>query len=262
MDDPKVFTVINRINDDFEQGNSPFDDVEFPEERLIREVKRQAGNSDEPTSLSMEERARLVTAFSTFDYNRNANQLVDNLLELYDRQPNFFNPWKVHKSEQVLRQVFEEIGFRYPNRDAEGWAKNCRLLREKYHGRVTELILDTGCDAVSLVERLNSDGFSYLKGDKIAPMYARILSDEVAELHDLWKLEIPVDTWVRKITQEIVGSDMTDDEIREWWRNIAPAADIDRHTVDGGIWLIGNNLNEWGEDYLKEVLGTESFKYL
>lgn len=254
-------TVIRQIEQDFEEGNEPFDNVEFPEQRLVREHKVQAGETDEPIHLDMEERARIFAAFSTFDYNRNANQLVDNLIELHEWNANLFDPWHVRSKEQLL-SAFKDIGFRYPNRDAKAWKKNCQIFQDKYNGRVIELILSVSSNAPELVEQLNEDGFSCLKGAKIAPMFARIINDEVAPLNNIWELDIPVDTHIRSFTKEITESDMSDDDIRAWWQVMGEQSNISRHIVDGGIWFIGNQWDDWGEEYFSEVTGKEEFEYM
>jgi len=244
--------VIQQIEQDFDESNGPFADVEFPETRLVRELKVQAGDTDEPIHFDMEERARIAAIFCTFDYNRNANQLVDNLIELHERDANLFDPWHVN-SKGELEAHFEEIGFRYPNRDAHGWAKNCEILRNKYNGRVTELMLSVSSDAPDLVEQLEDDDFLYLKGAKIAPMFARILNDEVAPLDGMWSLDIPVDTHIHRLTEELTNTEMDNDDVRAWWGVIGERADIARHIVDGALWHIGNKWDEWGEDYWNEV---------
>jgi hypothetical protein len=257
--------VIETIEQDFQQRNEPFNDVTFPEERLLENVKVMVGDTDEPVSLSMEDRLRLISAFATFDYNRDANQLVDKLLVLQKQHSELFDPWNVPESTKTVEQTFDEIGFRYPNRDAQAWTKNCRILRQKYHGRWHELLIETGLDAVSLVSRLEDDDFNCIKGVKIAPMYCRIINDKVTELDKLWELDIPVDTWVRKISKELFegeDEDLSDDDLRDRWYLYGVSNSVDKHVVDGGIWQIGNNLNEWGGDYLKELLEVEELEHL
>lgn len=248
--------VIQQIEHDFEQGNGPFADVEFPESRLVRELKVQAGETDEPIHFDMEERARIAAIFCTFDYNRDANQLVDNLVELHERDANLFDPWHV-RSKGELAAHFDDIGFRYTNRDANGWYKNCEILRNKYNGRVTELMLSVSSNAPALVEQLNEDDFLYVKGAKIAPMFARILNDEVAPLDGLWELDIPADTHIVTLTEKLTDTEMSADEVRAWWQVIGEQGDISRHIVDGGIWQIGNNWDSWGEEYWEKVTNDE-----
>lgn len=244
--------IVEIIEQDFEQGNAPFDDVEFPETRLLREVKVQAGETDEPIHLDMEERARIAAIFCTFDYNRNASRLVDNLLELHERNANLFDPWQV-RSKGELEHLFEEIGFRYPTRDANGWYTNCEILRNQYNGRVTELMLTASSNAPDLVEQLEDDDLLYLKGDKIAPMFARILNDTVAPLNDMWKLDIPTDTHIITLTEKLTDAEMNADDVRAWWQVVGEQADISRHVVDGGLWFVGNQWDQWGKDYWEKV---------
>lgn len=243
-----TLSAIERIEQDFKQGEPPFDNVTFPEERLLDELPHN----------SMEDRARLVTIFSTLDYNRDANQLVDKLLELHKGWPHLFEPQKVHSKKKV-EHAFEKVSFRYGNRDANGWYKNCQILNEKYSGRVTELLLSVGADALNLVQRLEDDGFKYLKGVKIAPMYARIINDEVVTLDKLWELNIPVDLHIRRLSKELFDDDsLTDDEIREHWYMYGVTNNVDRHIVDGAMWQVGNNWDDWGKDYWEEVIDDAS----
>jgi hypothetical protein len=252
--------AVRQIENDFKHAEPPFDEVEFPEQRLLKNL---ATDDDEVWRLSAEDKLAAISLFSTLDYNRNANQLVDKILDAADHDGfNIFNVHEVSASKNGVEYLFKDVPFRYKSRDAHAWHKNCSIIVNKYNGKWHELLLDTGCDATSLVERLNEDDFNCLKGSKIAPMYARIINDEVCDLHNTWDLEIPVDTWVRKITQEMVGENMSDDDIRDWWRVMGEEAGVDRHVIDGGIWQIGNNLDDWGEEYLKDVLEIESFKYL
>lgn len=237
--------AIRTIEEDFENGAGPFSDVTFPEERLLDEIPH----------TTKEGKLRVISAFATFDYNRDANQLVDNLIELYETDPYKFKPSSVPlvEYEDELAEIFSEIGFRYPSRDAHAWCKNSAIICEQYNGRWTELLLETGCDAPTLVERLSDDDFNCLKGVKIAPMYARIIDDEVCDLSGVWDLDIPVDTHIRKLSHDLFSDDLSDDMIREEWRGLAIETDISRHVVDGALWHIGNQWDNWGEDYWTEV---------
>jgi hypothetical protein len=249
-----ALNAIEQIEQDFDERNEPFDDVVFPEERLLHEASVGAGNSDKPLDLSDEDTLRLVSMFSTFDYNRDANQLVDKILALQEREPKVFDAWKVPRLP--LDKLFDAVSLRYPNRDANAWSTNCRILREQYHGRWHELLLDTGLDAVTLVEQVRDDDFNCLTGDKIAPMYARIVSQEVAELDRLWDLDIAVDTHVRKLSKKLFEAedeDLSDDDIRDRWYFYAVQNDISRHVVDGGMWQVGNNWDQWGEQYWEQL---------
>jgi endonuclease III len=245
----KTIDAIRQIESDYRESTGPFSDVEFPERRLLRILESRVDGG-----LSAEGRLQAVSTFAMLDYNRNANQLTDKLLELHERQPSYFDPNQVPLSEKSVEQVLQEISFRYPSRDAHAICRNAEIVRNNYHGRWSDLVFDTNTNAETLVTRLQYDDFLYLKGAKIAPMYARIINDEVTELDKLWELNIPLDTHVRRLTKDLFDKpDASDEWIRHAWKNVADRHQIQRHIVDGAMWHIGNKWDEWGEEYWEEV---------
>lgn len=235
--------TIERINSDFENRSEPFTAEMFPEEQLLEETKPENAN----------ERAMLLTAFCTLDYNRNATQLKDNLVTLYGWSPVFFDPdvFLDGYSEDYLSDVLDDLGFRYSNRDASGLWTNYELIRDNY-GTVENMVRAADFDAPTLVEQLRDDGFLYLKGKKLAPFYTRVVSNNLVKLDNLWKLDIPVDTHIRRLSQDLFGQ-MSDDEIRATWRRVGQETEVSPHIIDGALWLIGNRWDEWGESYWEEV---------
>jgi len=240
--------TIQRIQDDFTNEQGPFDGLTFPEEELVERVDPQ----------NEYERAMVLTAFCTLDYNRDARQLADNLVELYEDSSVWFAPRTLVSDdtkyeEQDLNALMEHIGFRYPNRDTSGLWKNYEIIAEKY-STIQGLLDSVDHNAAHLVERLNEDGFKYLKGDKLAPFYARVIHDEIHELDEIWAVDIPVDTHIRGLTQKLTNDPlMDDDEIREFWREQGEENGVERHLVDGALWHIGNQWSDWGMDYWHEV---------
>lgn len=241
--------AIQTIHADFTNRNDPFKDEMFPEEQLLEEVNPQ----------NEYEKAMLVTAFCTLDYNRDATQLKDNLVALYEESGVWFAPKTLTNDNQCnytqdeLADLMDEIGFRYKNRDARGLWRNYEIIAQKY-GTVQELLRSCDHDALKLVERLEEDNFLYLKGVKLAPFYARLVSDNVQELDNVWQLDIPVDVHIRRLSHDLFSDDLSDDEIRTEWRLAGHAEDISPAIVDGALWLIGNRWDEWGEDYWTDTV--------
>jgi endonuclease III len=236
-------TAIEQINKDYQQRQPPFDAIEFPEERLLTETG----------ITGTENKLRIISAFCTFDYNRTTSQLVDNLIKLYETKPTWFIP-EALPDEDVVTELFSEIGFRYPTRDAHGWITNNQILIEKYDSRWRNLLEFVEYNAYRLVEQLSADDFLYLKGDKIAPMYARIIDNHAKPLKNLWNLEMPVDTHIRRLSTELMPTENpSDNDIRKFWRYVANNNDIERHVIDGALWQIGNNWDEWGGKYWQNV---------
>lgn len=180
-----MIETIRTIENDYESGRLPTDDLTFPEERLL----------DHIGSASREQRATAITLFSMFDYNRDATRLAENLIELYNENPALTDFSCVQTvSESSIADTFRGIGFRYPNKDARTLHENASIIYDKYDNSMLALYCDVSCNAPSLVERLNEEKFLCLSGAKIAPMYARFVDSYICPLSNVWDLEIPVDT--------------------------------------------------------------------
>lgn len=243
--------MLEKVQHDFANAEGPFANKEelLPERAVIEEV--------EP-----EDHLRFLTYGVMLDYNRNAAQLWQNCAELYKRESSYFNEYDVlDKDVSEMQDTFEDIGFRYHQRDAKGWYDNSRIVTEEF-GDWDSLLIDAEYDAETLATFIEDAGFKYLKGDKLKPFYCKVVHENIVELDNIWTLNIPVDVWVRKLTKEITQEDLSDDEIRQYWRTRGREEKVDPMVVDGALWLIGNNWNQWGEEYFKEVSGREKLKYV
>ena len=233
--------MLETIQSDFANAEGPFSNKEelLPERAAIEEVQP-------------EDHLRFLTYGVMLDYNRNAAQLWRNCAELYRRDPTYFNEYEVlEKDVSDMQDMFEDIGFRYHQRDAKGWYDNSRIVTEEF-GDWDQLLLDANYCAETLAEFIEDAGFKYLKGEKLKPFYCKVVHENIVTLDKIWTLEIPVDVHIRRLTQDIAGEELSDDEVREYWRERGREEDIDPMVVDGALWLIGNNWDDWGEDYWNE----------
>ena len=240
--------VVRRIERDFEQATGPFSDKEelLPERAALEEV-------------DLDDTCNFLSFGVSLDYNRSANQLWDNCLELYEVEDgygtNYFDPEDVVELElDELQAVFRSIGFRYGNRDAKGWMKNSQILVDEFDGSWAGVIEKAKArhGAPSLVELLNDHNFMFIKGVKLAPFYAKVVHENITSLDNVWDLDIPVDVHIRRLTEKLTDvSD--DDEVREFWKQVGRDHDIEPMVVDGALWIIGNQWDDWGESYWEEV---------
>ena len=237
--------MIGKIQSDFENGEGPFENkAELLPERAVL---------DENPDINTR-RTAFLTYGCMLDYNRNAANLWQNCLELWQRDTDYFDPREAAEmSQDSLSAVMSDIGFRYPNRDADGWIRNSEIVCEEHEGSWAMLILDSHRDAEQLAENIEEEGYKYLGGEKLKPFYCKVIHENVAELDNIWTLEIPVDVHIRRLTQDLAGNELSDDEIREFWRVQGHQDDISPMVVDGALWLIGNNWDDWGEQYWEEL---------
>lgn len=236
--------AVTQLNEDFTNQRQPFDGATLPEQWALDQI-------DPLHDL------RFLSYGVSLDYNRSADQLWDNCVELYESEhgPEVFDPNRVVEdySPDELAEVFGDIGFRYRNRDAQGWYDNSQILVEDFDGSWWKFVKHSGFDAPRLTRMLDDFGFKYLKGAKLAPFYAKVVDASVVDLERVWQLDIPVDTHIRRLTQDLVHGDMDDDAIRNFWKQYGRSNDIDPMAVDTALWLVGNQWNEWGEDYWEEI---------
>ena len=232
--------MLEKIQSDFANAEGPFSNKEelLPERDVLEKVPKQ-------------DHLAVLSYGVMLDYNRNASQLWDNILELYEREPAYFEP----QSNKFLplkpmQELFEDIGFRYHHRDAKGWRENSQILNEEFGGSWSRLLKEAEYDAETLAEFIEDAGFKYLKGEKLKPFYCKVVHENITELDNIWTLDIPVDVHIRRLTQDLAGEEeLTDDEIRAYWRERGREEDIDPMVVDGALWLIGNNWDDWGKVY-------------
>lgn len=243
----EIETLIETFEDDYENEVGPFDPSAFPEARVC-------------SSVSNGDMAEVLTYLVMLDYNRSADQLVDNILALYDDDQQWFYPHVVRAADpEDVADVFTDIGFRYPNRDATAWVENSETIADRFGG-IGDMLMTAEYSAPKLVELLRDHEIKYLQGKKLAPFYSRVMHQHVVPLHDTHELPIPVDTHIRRLTTELFKQQgrlqrkPTDDEIREFWTEHSAKANTEALTVDRYLWLIGYNWNEGGEDYWNEVV--------
>ena len=247
--------AIRQIEQDFVEAEGPFSDKEelLPERAAMEQV-------------SNEDMVNFLSYGVSLDYNRSAGQLWDNCLELYEVDDgygtNYFDPEDVVKLElEELRAVFKSIGFRYGNRDARGWMKNSQILVDEFNGSWAYLIEEAKVldGAPSIVELLNEHNFMFIKGKKLAPFYAKVVHENITSMKNIWELDIPVDVHIRRLTHKLASDDsLSDDEIRNLWQDLGRRENIEPMVVDGGLWIIGNQWDDWGDDYWEQVTSGET----
>lgn len=234
--------AISQLSEDFSEGRQPFSEAELPEKWALAQV------DDASYELAV------LSYGVMLDYNRNAKQLWENIVELYQHDRSYFRPDAVvDKSVSDMQHLFEDIGFRYHHRDAEGWHDNSRILVSNHNGNWWSLLEHGDFDALRLKRVIETEGFKYLKGAKLCPFYLKVVDANITSLERVWELSIPVDTHIRRLTQELAGASLTDDEIRAYWREVGQEHDVDAMAADTALWLIGNNWDSWGQRYWEGI---------
>lgn len=238
---------VKQLVEAYESREGPFSEDLMPETTPAESLS----NSDD--------RALFLTFGSALNYQRSSERLWKSMRELWDEENWMFTPDRVvdHTTEDV-KEVLTDYGARFPNNDADGWYRIAETLSTEFDGRPENLLEEAGFDAIEVVALVRGHaGLPYLGGNKIAPMWARFMHENVHELSNVTALDIPVDVQVRKVTRAVVEPVVetefeNDNQIRDFWLNFCSDSDVDPTRVDKPFWIIGAYWDEWGREYLEQ----------
>lgn len=240
--------VVTEIVTDYENWDDPFERDMLPEKQAIVGI-------DDP-----EERSRYLTLVVSIDYQRNAERLWQKTRKLWDEEQWIFRPEELVRRRDFdeLVSLFEEHSMRFGKADAEIWYQNAETLCRQYDGSPLNLFEKHDFDAPSILNAVRSTSdFTYLGGEKIGPLWMRLIHEDVHSLSNITEIDIPVDTHIRRVTERLLNVDHSDEEIRSIWMEFCRDTGLDPVKVDQPLWLIGAHWDEWGEDYLESRMDTD-----
>ncbi|MEM3986899.1 MAG: hypothetical protein QXR39_09000 [Candidatus Methanomethylicia archaeon] len=164
-----------------------------------------------------------ITLTVSIDYQREAKALWDASRKTFEDPETryLFNPKALH--ETPLKKIIEDMQkyglSKKPQKDAYIWRTIGVTFYKKWNGDPKNFLQSCNWDAPTILERLKKDthlykgrrvpDFPYLRGDKIGPLWLRMLRDNVGftKLENLDKIPIPVDVHVARatLTTGVVG---------------------------------------------------------
>lgn len=162
---------------------------------------------------------RFITMVVSLDYQRDANALWRHARETYADQgtrylfdPEEFTEDMLHgaKFNKVKDDMQKYKLSKRPTKDARIWITNAISLKRDWGSDPREIFKRNGWDAVKILECIrdakNPEGhkpaFCYLKGEKIGPLWIRMLRDSAGleEFKNLENVPMPVDIHVARAT--------------------------------------------------------------
>ena len=162
------------------------------------------------------EHVLFITLAVAIDYQRDANQVWDSARRTFedDNTRYLFDPSALHDREfaQVKQDMQTYQLSKKPDRDAGIWRTIGVTLHMKWGGDPRRFLEACGWDAPTVLKRLKTDthqdggrkrpDFPNLRGDKIGPLWLRMLRNNVgiADLRGLKLVPIPVDINIARAT--------------------------------------------------------------
>jgi len=256
--------AMTEIAEDYDQWRPPFSDQGGITGPIVRNIDGKRN------------KALFLTLTTALNRQRDAKSLYTKFGRLWDEEHWIFEPETLieERSFEELSALFEEEGVRFGKSDAEVWYEISRTLYEDYDS--DPMVLFEQCDLD--MERIgthvrNASGdtefydhgrkFPVLRGEKIRPLWLRLIDGYVHSLSSPESAEISVDTHIIQITNRLFDNEYTNDlsdkaEIRELWRAICEEQPVDPIDIDGALWYINRGWDDWGREYLSEKIGGQA----
>ena len=232
----QVEQLVQKIYDDFENARGPFTADMMPEHQV-------RGGFPSDTNYCL-----FVTLVASIDKRKETSGergLWRIAKDLWDAPE---TEW-IYSPEEVIGREFEELidlftetpRFNYYE-DPLIWYRNCLTFYREYESDPLNLLDQCRDDAINLLEfvRSNEEKTKYLSltGKKVGALWVRLLDEEIRKLDRIEEVDIPVDSHIQAITNDLLSSDMTKTEVRNFWAEVCQNISIAPVRLDKPLWLI------------------------
>lgn len=246
------------------------------------------GHTEMPEDIAPEGIARgsleqilFITLTVSIDYQRDADKLWESSRQTYENPETryLFNPKLLY--EMPFSKIVDDMQIyklsKKPEQDACIWNTVGLNFYKKWEGDPRKFLASCDWDAASILSRLKEDShpqngkrapdFPFLRGDKIGPLWLRMLRDNVGitQIRNLDKVPIPIDIHVARGTLALGvvrgvyrgRLDSLFETIRLAWFNSVKELSIDSRPmialdVDESLW----NLSRYGCTHRDKLTGS------
>ena len=157
-----------------------------------------------------------ITLTVSIDYQRDANSLWASSRETFEDEDTNYLYYPELLYEAPFRKIIEDMQkhrlSKKPKKDANIWRTVALTFYKKWGGNPKNFLADCNWESKTVLKRLREDvhiynerrvpDYPYLRGNKIGPLWIRMLRDNVGikEIRNLEGVEIPVDIHVARAT--------------------------------------------------------------
>lgn len=228
----------------------------FREEMLPEHLVRGGFGSDRNYSLFL----TLVASIDKRKETMGENGLWKEAKRLWNEEQWIYEPEQVvaEREYEELIDLFSEDHLEQFNyyEDPHVWYLNSLTLYRDFDSNPMNLLEETGYNAPELLKFVRSDDYSdrfhSITGDKVGPLWVRLLDEEIHELEDIHEIDIPVDSRIQSITKTLMSEDYTKAEARNEWRDICDKTGLVPVRMDQPLWLIDKFIDD-GDAYFENT---------
>ncbi len=234
-----------------------------------------------------------ITLTVSIDYQRDAAALWESGRQTYNDPTThyLFNPRALHETPlpTIIRDMQKYRLSRKPQKDARIWSTVGITFFKKWQGDPRNFLESCGWQALKILQHLKADthpfnqrhiaDFPYLRGDKIGPLWLRMLRDTagISKIQNLDQVPIPVDIHIARATLALgivrgsYSGGFTDlfEGIRNAWFESVPGLQVgDRPMIaldiDEPLWHLsryGCTLRDKQSGICPKILSCEARKF-
>lgn len=157
-----------------------------------------------------------ITLTVAIDYQRDAPSLWESSRNTFEDEKTkyLFNPELICKTplDKIVDDMRKHNLSKKPQKDAVIWKRIGITFYEKWNADPLNFLKDCNWDSLKILERLKSDSsyinninsldYPYLRGNKIGPLWLRMLRDNIGIQHlkNMEEVPIPVDVHIARAT--------------------------------------------------------------
>lgn len=264
MTEPLSYDILGvlaeSIVEDYEYNRQPFNEENWITRQITRNISEER------------DKAIFLTLTTVLNRQRDAEALYQKCQRLWYDEHWIFEPNTLvkHRDFEELYSLFKSEGMRYGESDAQAWYEINRTLHQYYDSdptQILELFNHNWEKVENHIEYATGDPrffkhnkrFPILRGDKIRPLWLRLINNQVVPLEHTGSTSIPVDTHIRQITERLCGTSLSTSEkdkekIRGFWQKVCSSSKVTADEIDGPLWYINRGWDEWGESYFQSLL--------
>jgi|GEM_PF-5801382 len=256
----KLGEALVPVVEDYEDDREPFADAKGITTPITDEI-----DGDRETAL-------FLTLSTALNRQRDAESLYRKCERLWYDEHWIYEPEELVEARNFreLASLFEAENMRYGEDDAEVWYEIARTFHREFDDSPMALFAEHDFDwqrIASYVRSASGDArffvggmkFPVLRGEKVRPVWLRLINNQVVDLARAEQGTVPVDTHVIQITESLSGASLSSSEadkhrIRRFWRAVCDGSPVEPVDVDGPLWYMNRGWESWGRDYLCDHL--------
>ncbi|WP_225336220.1 hypothetical protein [Halomicrobium urmianum] len=271
-DPSELDDLLPRIMSDYNARQRFFADHRLPEYEVLEELELEGRN----LALFL-----TLTCVTNHIHNESGESKktdgTDGLwhvcADLYQRHQWVYHPEQLVDDDRrdELDELFQSLDL-MNSRDPDWWYRNAKALYEYWDSDPRDLLSEpnassatttTGSfDAPAIEQAVEANDFPALSGEKIRPLWLRLMHEEVHELERIEEVHIPVDYHIVGMTNRLRGDESTFDPyeeadretLRRFWHLVCQRNGLVPVQVDKPLWLLNKYWDNGGRVYVAETL--------